>query len=77
VRPDVLVAPDAALVLVGDSTTVFVVGRDSVVHQRAVTRGLRVAGRSEVTGDVRPGDRVVTTGAFGLQDGMRVVPANQ
>jgi membrane fusion protein (multidrug efflux system) len=76
-RRDVLVAPDDALVLVGDSTTVFVVGRDSVAHQRSVARGLRAAGRSEVAGDVRAGDRVVTTGAFGLQDGMRVVPAGQ
>ena len=31
-------------------------------------------GRTEVTGEVHPGDRVVTTGAFGLQDGMHVVP---
>ena len=75
VRTDVLVAPDAALVLQGDSTVVFVVGPDSVAHARAVTRGLRTGGRTEVRGDLRPGDRVVTTGAFGLEDGMHVVPA--
>jgi hypothetical protein len=27
-----------------------------------------------VRGELRPGERVVTTGAFGLQDGMHVVP---
>ena len=75
VRTGVLVAPDSALVLEGDSTVVFVVGPDSVAHARSVTRGLRADGRTEVLGDLRPGDRVVTTGAFGLEDGMRVVPA--
>ena len=75
VRRDVLVAPDSALVLAGDSTVVFVVGPDSIAHARTVTRGLRADGRTEIHGDVRPGDRVVTTGAFGLEDGMHVVPA--
>jgi membrane fusion protein (multidrug efflux system) len=75
VRHDVLVAPDSALVLAGDSTVVFVVGPDSVAHARAVVRGLRADGRTEIRGQVRAGDRVVTTGAFGLEDGMHVVPA--
>ncbi len=74
-RPDVLVVPDSAIVLAGDSNVVFVVGADSIAHQRTIRRGVRVGGRSEVQGELRPGDRVVTTGAFGLQDGMRVVPA--
>jgi membrane fusion protein, multidrug efflux system len=75
VRTGVLVAPDSALVLQGDSTVVFVVGPDSVAHARPVTRGLRAGSRTEVRGDLQPGDRVVTTGAFGLEDGMHVVPA--
>jgi membrane fusion protein, multidrug efflux system len=74
VRRDVLLAPDSALVLAGDSSVVFVVGPDSVAHLRTVVRGASAGGRTAVTGTVRPGDRVVTTGAFGLQDGMRVVP---
>ena len=73
VRRDVLVAPDSALVLVGDSSVVFVVGPDSVAHQRAVVRGPTDGGRTEVRGELRPGERVVTTGAFGLQDGMHVM----
>jgi RND family efflux transporter MFP subunit len=76
VRSGVLVAPDSALVLAGDSTVVFVVGLDSVAHARTVVRGIRAGGRTEVQGDVREGDRVVTTGAFGLEDGMRVVPGS-
>jgi len=74
VHSDVLVVPDSALVLAGDSSVVFVVAADSVAHQRAVQRGVRAGGRTEVRGDLRAGDRVVTTGAFGLQDGMHVVP---
>jgi membrane fusion protein, multidrug efflux system len=75
VRRDVLVVPDSAIVLAGDTSVVFVVGPDSIAHQRKVARGVRDDGRTEVEGDLKAGDRVVTTGAFGLQDGMRVVPA--
>jgi RND family efflux transporter MFP subunit len=74
IHRDVLVVPDSAIVLAGDSSVVFLVGPDSVVHQRTVARGVREESRSEVEGDLKPGDRVVTTGAFGLQDGMHVVP---
>ena len=75
VHRDVLVVPDSAIVLAGDSNVVFVVSPDSIAHQRAVIRGVRDDGRTEVQGELTAGDRVVTTGAFGLQDGMRVVPS--
>lgn len=74
VRRDAKVVPDSALVLVGDSLAVFVIGPDSVAHVRTVTVGVRDGGRAEVQGQVAPGDRVATTGAYGLQDGMRVIP---
>ena len=74
VRRDVLVVPATAIVLAGDSSVVFVVGPDSVAHQRVVRLGAQEGGRTEVEGDLAAGDRVVTTGAFGLQDGMRVAP---
>jgi RND family efflux transporter MFP subunit len=69
-----LVVPDSALVLVGRTLTVFVVGSDSVAHARPVEVGTRSGGRTAVRGDLQPGDRVATTGAYGLVDGMRVVP---
>jgi RND family efflux transporter MFP subunit len=75
VRRDVLLVPDSAIALSGDSNVVFVVAKDSIAHARAVVRGARQGGRSEVTGNLAPGDRVVTTGVFGLEDGMRVAPA--
>jgi len=76
-RRDALVVPDSAIVLQGDSSAVFVVGPDSVVHARTVVRGARQGGRTEVRGNIAPGERVVTTGAFGLQDGMRVTPTKE
>jgi membrane fusion protein (multidrug efflux system) len=75
VRRQVLVVPDSALVLVGDSTALFVVRADSVAHQVTVRTGVRMAHRVEVEGQLQPGDHVVTAGAFGLEDGMRVVMA--
>ena len=74
-KAGVLAVPDSAIVLAGDSAVVFVVGADSIAHQRAVRRGAQAGGRSEVEGDLHVGDRVVTPGACGLQDGMHVVPA--
>ena len=75
VRPQALVVPGSAIVLAGDSSVVFIVGADSVAHQRVVRRGIESGGRIQVDGNLQPGDRVVTTGAFGLQDGMRVAPS--
>jgi membrane fusion protein, multidrug efflux system len=74
VDPSALLVPDSALVMAGDSMAVFVVGADSIAHQRIVRVGVRQGGRAGVEGSLAPGDRVVTSGAFGLQDGMRVVP---
>jgi membrane fusion protein (multidrug efflux system) len=74
VEPGVVIVPDSALVLVGDSNAVFVVGRDSIVHQRTVIPGVHQGRKVAVQGQLEPGERVVTTGAFGLQDGMRVAP---
>jgi len=75
-KKGVLLVPDSAIVLAGDSAVVFVVGPDSIARQRIVHRGVRAAGRSEVEGDLHPGDHVVTTGAYGLQDGMQVAPVS-
>jgi RND family efflux transporter MFP subunit len=75
IHREVLVVPRSAIVLAGDSSVVFVVGTDSVAHQRVVSRGIESGGRVEVRGSLEPGNRVVTTGAFGLQDGMRVAPS--
>ena len=71
---DALIVPEAALVLQGDSMAVFVLRPDSSVVARRVRVGARRDGRAQVEGAVQPGDRVAASGAFGLADGMRVVP---
>jgi len=71
---NVLVIPAAALVFVGNTPTIFVVGADSIAHARAVVPVVRGATTVEITGDVRAGDRIVTTGAYGLPDSARVIP---
>jgi RND family efflux transporter MFP subunit len=69
-----LVIPDSALVVLGDSLSVFVVGPDSVAKARTVSVGVRRAGRAEIVRGLQPGERIVSSGAFGLTDGIRVVP---
>lgn len=69
-----LVLPESALVLVGDSTSVFVVGADSTVTHRPVEVTGRSGGMVSIRGRVWVGDRVVTVGGFGLVDGTKVEP---
>ena len=70
-----LVVPDSALVLVGGRLHVFVVGADSIARARPVVVGVRFGGRAQVTGALVAGDRVVTRGAYGLPDSVRVATA--
>jgi membrane fusion protein, multidrug efflux system len=73
---EALIVPDSALVIVGDAQTLFVVGADSVAHARPVVIVARRAGRVAVQGELQPGASVVTAGAWGLADGMKVAPAS-
>lgn len=76
-RTNVLSIPDAALVVLGGQPSVFLVGRDSVAHSASVTPGVRHEGRIAIAADsVHAGDVVVTVGAAGLQDGMKVTTAS-
>ena len=52
---------------------ILVVRPDSTVERRAVTVGIHDGGRVEVRGALRPGERVVVTGGYGLDTGMRVL----
>lgn len=69
-----LIVPDSAVVVLGATPTVFVVQPDSTVKALAVVLKVRSGTMIEVVGDVKAGDRVVTTGAYGLSDGMHVLP---
>jgi multidrug efflux pump subunit AcrA (membrane-fusion protein) len=73
--PDVLTVPLAALVPQGDGFTVFVVDSQSLAHQREVTVGERNDTLAEITRGLTAGERVVTSGAYGLVDSSRVTSA--
>lgn len=71
-----LVVPEAAVVVDGDESFVFVVRHTDkegdTVERRKVTIGIREGGRVEITDGLQESERVVTTGAFGLSDGARI-----
>jgi multidrug efflux pump subunit AcrA (membrane-fusion protein) len=68
------VVPAEAIVFVGNTPTIFVVGTDSIAHARAVVPVAHGEKTVEITGDVRAGDRIVTVGAYGLPDSAHVIP---
>jgi RND family efflux transporter MFP subunit len=69
-----LVVPVEALVPDGDGFRVFVIDSDSVAHVRAVTVGARREREAMVTAGLSPGERVVTSGAYGIDEGTKVLP---
>ena len=75
VKPDAVVVPVDALVPAGDGFQLFVVDAQNVAHARPVTIGGRSSTLAEVTQGVRAGERVVTYGAYGVEDSAKVVPA--
>ena len=75
VRAAAVVIPTEALVPEGDGFKVFVVDAQSIAHARPVTVGGRTSSLAEITGGVKAGERVVTYGAYGVEDSSKVVPA--
>jgi RND family efflux transporter MFP subunit len=76
VRPNAIVVPVDALVPEGDGFKVFVVDANSIAHARPVTVGGRTSTLAEITDGVRAGEKVVTYGAYGVEDSAKVVPAS-
>ncbi len=74
VHPRAIVVPVQALVPDGDQLKVFVVGKDGLAHARSVTVGGRTETLAEITDGLRPGEVVVTEGAYGVEDSAKVVP---
>jgi RND family efflux transporter MFP subunit len=66
--------PVQALVPDGDALKVFVVGPDGIAHARPVSVGGRTERLAEITDGLHAGERVVTDGAFGVEDSAKVVP---
>ena len=70
---DALVVPAAAVITGADgSSTVMVAGGDGRAHQRAVKLGIRQDDYVQILEGVGAGDKVVTTGAYGLPDNTKI-----
>jgi membrane fusion protein (multidrug efflux system) len=71
-----LLVPRAAVTLVGDQATVYVVNRDTV-EQRQVTVGLSNRDQVEILSGLEAGETVVTAGQPNLTDGAKVEAVNR
>lgn len=71
--PIAVVIPQEAVLSSQDGgTSVMVVGGDSKAHERKIEVGIRQPEKVQVTSGLQPGERVVTVGGVGLQDGTTV-----
>jgi len=75
VHPRAIVIPVAALVPDGDGFKVFVVTTGNLARERKVTVGRRTEASAEILDGLAAGERVVTEGAYGLEDSVKVAQA--
>jgi HlyD family secretion protein len=70
---DAIVVPSAAVLTGADgATTVMLVGDDGRAHQTSVKLGIRQGDDVQISDGLKTGDKVVTSGAFGLPDKAKV-----
>lgn len=74
---NVVFLPAAALLNTSEKPNVFVVQADSTVQQREVKLGWRDENKVEILEGVKKGEVVVTTGSYGLAEGMKVTVASK
>jgi Membrane-fusion protein len=65
--------PAEALVPEGDAFKVFVVDASNIAHARPVTVGARTGGLAEIKSGLQAGEKIVTYGAYGVEDSAKVV----
>ncbi len=71
--PDAVVVPlEALLPAQAGGSAVIVVGADSIAHEHKVETGVRGPDKVQILTGVAAGERVVTVGGVGLQDGAKV-----
>ena len=75
VHPRAIVIPVTALVPNGDGFKVFVVTAGDIARARPVTVGRRTEASAEILSGLAAGERVVTEGAYGLEDSVKVAQA--
>jgi HlyD family secretion protein len=70
---EALVAPVAAVLTAPDgSTSVMLVGEDGRAHQKPVKLGIKQADNVQIAEGLQAGQRVVTTGVYGLPDNVKL-----
>jgi len=74
-KASAIVVPLAALVPEGEEFKVFVVDADSTAHERDVKVGARTSTTAQILEGLKAGERVVTAGAYGVEDGVKIVAA--
>jgi len=71
--PDALVVPASSMLTAPDgSTSVMLVGSDNRAHQKTVKVGIRQDDQAQIAEGLQAGDRVVTSGNYGLPDNTKV-----
>ncbi len=73
-KPSAIVVPLTALVPEGEDFKVFVVDSTSIANERDVKVGARTNTTAEIVDGLKAGERIVTTGAYGVEDGSKVAP---
>ncbi|MGH7619289.1 MAG: efflux RND transporter periplasmic adaptor subunit [Gemmatimonadaceae bacterium] len=73
-HPAAIVVPLEALVPEGDAFHVFVVDANGMAHERDVKVGGKTATSAEIVEGLAAGERVVTFGAYAVQDSAKIVP---
>lgn len=72
IKPRAVTVPVAALVPDGDGFKVFVVNAANIALSHKVTVGRRTETLAEITSGLSGGERVVTEGAYGVEDSVKV-----
>jgi RND family efflux transporter MFP subunit len=67
-----IVVPAAAVLTAPEGTSVMVMGSDQRAHQRNVKLGIHNGDQVQITEGVKPGEQVITAGAYGLPDNTKV-----
>ena len=72
VRKDAVAVPESALIINGDTVSVFVIDEDDSVTPRSIKSGIRFDGMVEVVNGLEDGEKVVTEGHQKLRAGAKV-----
>ena len=56
----------------GEGFKVFVVDAENIAHEQPVKVGARTDSTAEITEGLKGGERVVTYGAYGVEDSVKV-----